>query len=329
MFELLVSNRRVRRLVTLPSLFLLTAAVTVASPFWLLAVLAADLVRSPSRRPLTRLGIFGWAWCVTECAGVMAAFALWVSGRSRDHDAHYRLMGWWAGRLMHHMRRAMRIDIAVVGAEALSGGRAVVMSRHASLADSLVSAWVICTCNGLWPRYVLKRELILDPCLDVVGMRVPNHFVHRGAADSAGDLAALRSLTSSLDDRSVAVIFPEGTRSSPEKRVRALDAIARRDPERAERVRGLRNLLPPRPSGAVALLEGSPDADVVFAWHTGFDGLDTFGGIIRMLRRGGDECRFVMRRVLRSDIPDDILSWLDGEWARMDVEVSSALGERQ
>ncbi|MGA1565242.1 MAG: 1-acyl-sn-glycerol-3-phosphate acyltransferase [Ilumatobacteraceae bacterium] len=329
MFELLVSNRLLRRVVTLPALFAVSTLVTITAPLWITGVFVTDLLRSPRRRPLTRLGLFGWAWCLTECAGVLAAFGLWLSGRSRDHAAHYRLMAWWAGRLMRHMTHAMQIKIEVVGAESLAGGRAVVMSRHASLADSLVSAWVICTCNGLWPRYVLKRELILDPCLDVVGLRVPNHFVHRGAADSAGDLQALRALAATVDDRSIAVIFPEGTRSSPEKRRRALDAIKRRDPERAERVGGLRNLLPIRPSGALALLEGAPDADVIFAWHTGFDGLDTFGGIIRMLRYGGDECRFVMRRVQRCEVPADVAGWLDGEWARMDGEVTRVLGERQ
>ena len=30
-------------------------------------------------------------------------------------------------------------------------------------------------------RYVLKRELLWDPCLDIVGQRVPNIFVDRDA----------------------------------------------------------------------------------------------------------------------------------------------------
>ena len=38
-------------------------------------------------------------------------------------------------------------------------------------------------------RYVLKHELRWDPCLDIVGWRLPNAFVRRGAQDTAGDVA--------------------------------------------------------------------------------------------------------------------------------------------
>ena len=85
----------------------------------------------------------------------------------------------------------------------------------------------------------------------------------------------------STDD--VAIIFPEGTRASAAKRERALASIAERDPDRAERLAGcgtscLRD--PPAPPRCSA---GAPESDVVIAWHTGFEGLDTFGGILRAL----------------------------------------------
>ena len=37
-------------------------------------------------------------------------------------------------------------------------------------------------------RYVLKRELLLDPCLDIVGNRLPNCFVARSGADAQADI---------------------------------------------------------------------------------------------------------------------------------------------
>ena len=102
-----------------------------------------------------------------------------------------------------------------------------------------------------------------------------------------------------MSDREVAVIFAEGTRSTTAKRRRALERIAARDTARADRLDALRHLLPPRPGGAGALLSGAPDADVVLAWHTGFDGLDTFSGMIRALAAPLPPVRFVVRRVPR------------------------------
>ncbi|MCU1365443.1 MAG: phospholipid/glycerol acyltransferase, partial [Ilumatobacteraceae bacterium] len=208
---------------------------------------------------------------------------------------------------------------------------ALLFVRHASLADSLVSAHVIVNLAGMNPRFVLKRELLADPCLDIVGQRVPNHFLDRDANDSAPELAALRALVGDMGPRDIGVIFPEGTRANPAKRLSALARIADRDPARAERMSALRQLLPPRPSGARAMVDGAPDADVVLAWHIGFEGLDTFGGILRALNRGVDPICFVARRVPAADVPRDdaFAGWLDEQWLRMDAEVDLALAARR
>jgi len=102
------------------------------------------------------------------------------------------------------------------------------LCRHASVADSVLSAWVISTLSAMAPRYVLKRELLWDPCLDIVGNRLPNHFLDRDAADSAVELDALRDLASSMAPADVAIIFPEGTRASEAKRERMLAKIGPR-----------------------------------------------------------------------------------------------------
>jgi hypothetical protein len=92
---------------------------------------------------------------------------------------------------------------------------------------------------------------------------------------------------------------------------------------------GLRRLLPPRPAGTTALVEGAPHADVILAWHTGFDGLDSFGGMLDRLARPLPPVRFVMRRVARSEVPPgpEFADWLDEQWARMDAEVDAALAQ--
>ena len=202
-----------RRSISVSALLVAAIVATLSAPIWIAVAIAIDAVRLRWRFPLARLLLFGWYWSIIECAGVLISLGLWMSGQSKNQVLHYRLMGWWAGKLMTGLRIAMRASIDVNDSDAFDEGNAVVLCRHASLADSLVSAWVVCTNRGLSPRYVLKRELLWDPCLDIVGQRVPNAFVHRGGADADGDLERVRSLTQHLGAQDCIVLFPEGTRS--------------------------------------------------------------------------------------------------------------------
>lgn len=317
-----------RRAISVTALFLLALLLTALSPALLLVALLADMVKRQRRLPATRLIAFGWYWSVIECAGVLISFVLWCAGQAKREEAHYRLMGWWAGKLMTGMKKALRFEPVIEGSEALGDGNAVVLCRHASLADSLLSAWVICTVHGIHPRYVLKRELLFDPCLDIVGLRVPNRFVDRGAADSSEDLHALGELAAGLTSGRVAVIFPEGTRATAEKRRRSLDKIGESNAARAERLDALHHLLPIRPAGVMALIDGAPHCDLILAWHTGFDGLSNFKGIYRAIVGPETPVRFVMRRIDRSCTGEITLEVLDDMWLQMDEEVHEALRVR-
>jgi len=324
-----------RRWKTVPALFVGAFVLTVALPIWLPVTALVDMVRGRFRCPVTRLLFFGVLWSWLEICGVVASAIFWLTGQRRNERVHYALQRWWAARLMTALRWSTGLALEVENVEALRPGPVMLFTRHASLADSLVSAYVTTSLAGLDPRYVLKKELLMVPCLDIVGNRLPNHFLDREAADSAPELKALEDLVAPLGDRGVGVIFPEGTRANPDKRTRSLERIAASFPRRAERLSGLRHLLPPRTAGAAALLRGHPTADVVLAWHVGFEGLDTFGGILRGLSRPVQPIHLSLKRVPRSQVPpstsDDMegfVQWLDDEWLRMDAEVDRALTER-
>jgi 1-acyl-sn-glycerol-3-phosphate acyltransferase len=264
-----------------------------------------------------------------ETVGVAAAAGLWLTGRARDVEAHSRLQRWWAARLMASLRVTCGITIHVEGVEELHPAPVVLLVRHASLADSLLTAWVVTEHAQLRPRIVLKRELLADPCLDIVGNRLPNCFLDRAAEDSTPGLAEIERMGDTMDDRSVSIIFPEGTRANPAKRRRALERIAERDSARAERLSGLAHVLPPRPAGTRALLRGAAavDARVAVGWHVGFDGLDTFAGILAALARPRTPIRM---RVARVDPPSQLEGaefdrWLDDLWVQVDRDVA-ALG---
>lgn len=320
-----------RRLRSVPTLVAAAMLLLILLPVWLPVVVLVDAMRGRFRLPTARLLGFGLCWAWLEVAGVTVAFALWLVRRADDEAAHFRLQRWWAARLMAALRVTTGITVDTADATCLSPGPAIMLSRHASLADSLLSAWVITTVAGMNPRYVLKRELLVDPCLDIVGNRLPNHFLDRESPDSTVELASLSALSAGLEHDQIAVIFPEGTRASDAKRSRALERIRQSDPRRAEHLAGLQHLLPPRPAGTVALATGCPTADFVVAWHVGFDGLDTFGGVLRHLRHRPRPAEFHARRVARSDVPDGdaFTHWLDEQWLKSDRAVHALLQQER
>jgi 1-acyl-sn-glycerol-3-phosphate acyltransferase len=307
------------------------------APLVLPALLVIDLLRLKPRLPLVRLFAFGICWAWLEVVGVLAATGLWLTGRAGELSAHYRLQTWWADKIMGALRVTCGLRPDVEGVGALLPGPTILFVRHASLADSLLTAWVITDAVGMRPRVVMKRELLVDPCLDIVGNRLPNCFVDRSAADTGPELAAIGAMSQGLGSGDVAVLFPEGTRANPIKQQRAVTRIGRTDPVRAERMTKLTNLLPPRPGGAATMLGAVPDAALCVGWHVGFEGLDTFSGIVAALGRRRTPVRIRFEEIPRPSSaaishggpdtgpPAEFTEWLDGVWLDLDRRVCELL----
>ncbi len=211
------------------------------------------------------------------------------------------------------------MGLRFTGADAdLPDGPLVVLARHSSMGDAILPAYLIGVQADRPIRYVLKRELLADPCLDIVGNRLPNHFIDRTDTDDH-QLAALRDLAADAGDDAL-VIFPEGTFALPEKQARAIHHLERHDPERAVRAKALRHTLLPRPSGTLALLEAAPDADVLVLAHTGLEGAAYARGLWRSVPlRSPVVVRSELHR--RHTLPqerDDLIDWLDRTWADVD-----------
>lgn len=321
-----MSRAWVRRPLTIGAVLVTAVLLTVLAPLWVPIVVVVDLVRGRRHLPLVRLGTFAWCWSLLEVAGVVASGALWAVGQGRNRRLHYRLQRWWAAHLIGALCATTGLRIEVEGADGLGDGPLICLGRHASLGDALVSAWVFGSWAGRTPRYVMKRELLADPCLDIVGQRVPNYFVDRSNPVADTEVAGIAAMADGLGDGDVAVIFPEGTRASAAKRATRLEQLAERSPARHRRLAGLTHVLPPRPAGAAGLLAKVPDADVVVLWHVGFDGLDTFPRIIAALAHGAPRARVVLERHDRGSVPggEEFIAWLDDRWLDMDGKVRSA-----
>ena len=93
------------------------------------------------------------------------------------------------------------------------------------------------------------------PTIDIGGRWAPTHYVRRASADTAAEVAALRSLAHGLGPHEGILIYPEGTRFTTAKLARAQAIIAERQPEIAPLASRLRHVLPPRLGGPLALLD--------------------------------------------------------------------------
>jgi 1-acyl-sn-glycerol-3-phosphate acyltransferase len=320
--------RLARRAITLPLYGLATLLVVASLPLTAPLALAIDLLRRRGWLAIRAL-LFACAYLGAGSLGLLASFANWVpwalglSTKERYFAQNYAVQFWWAGRLFAAAERCFGLRVRIEGLASLAAAEVplLVFARHASLPDALLPILALSLQHGVRLRYVIKRELLYDPCLDVVGQRIPNAFVLRDSEDPSREIARVRVLANALRAGEGVVIFPEGTRFTPEKRERAIARLERSDPALAERAKRLERVLPPRLGGPLGLLEAAPTADVVFLAHAGLERALRW----RDLARGalvGLEVLVELRHVPRAAIPirrEQRARWLFDEWERVDV----------
>ena len=318
-----------RRCLTLPALLLGTVAAVSAAPVLLAVALVVDLFRSP-RLPTVRLVLLALVYLACESAGILASGVLWL-GSIGDPDRRLRwfhaLQDEWAAAIFAAGRRIFGLRVEVEGDDCLRPGPIVLLSRHASMVDTMLPAVHVARRHGMRLRWVLKRELLWDPCLDVVGHVLPNVFVRRGSDDSKREIEAVRALARDLGPDEGVLIFPEGTRHSPAVAARARRSLGAADPVRARRLAGLRHVLPPRPGGTLAVLEACPPADVVVLAHAGLEGAARLGDVWRGSLIGR-RIRLCFRRVPSRELSTTAVGrrqWLDEQWLALDRWVDDCL----
>jgi 1-acyl-sn-glycerol-3-phosphate acyltransferase len=326
----------VRRVLTISGCVLIWLVLLAAFPLLLVAGAIIDLARGRGVHA-GRLGTGqAQSWIITRCVvffpfyfscevfGVLASFLIWLAsgvwmGASHERflDWNFALQRWWAGALCRGAQRLFDVRIEVEGTDELRDGPVIVFLRHASVADTLLPAVFIANPNGLKLRYVLKHELLLDPCLDIVGNRLPNSFVRKNSGDSYRVIELMKD----LGPRDGVIIYPEGTRFTDKKRQVIIEQLERKgETYLTEKARMLKNVLPPRLGGPLNLLDRNEAADVIFCAHFGFDGVVD----LRDFLRGSLVGRVVKVRFWRTpfaSIPKTRAArkeWLFENWMRVD-----------
>ena len=304
----------------------LTLALPVVLPAAALVDLALWLVR---RKPwmAVRLACMAWWFLFGELRGIAGLAAIYLitggplgRGSLRRRRLVYDLRIHWARSHMEGIRVLFGLTFEIEGLEQAGPGPVLVLIRHASIIDNALPDAVIGHAHGLGLRFVIKHELEMLPTIDIGGRWVPTNFVRRASDDPAGEVARLRRLAHDLGEGEGVLIYPEGTRHTPEKLARAQEVIAERLPEVAPLANRLRNLLPPRLGGPLALLDESRGADVVVCGHVGLDGFEYIrdiwaGGLV------GTTVRVRFWRYPAADVPTgetERIAWLYELWQVLD-----------
>ena len=309
-----------RRLLTIPALTLALALVVAGLPALLALSLVVDAARRTRTLGATRLVLAVLGILLIESLGLLSLLVVALTTRARTPARAERTLAVqrvYTAAHLDNARRAFSLRFVVEGADEVLPGPVLVLCRHASIVDVLIPGAFIANAHRIALRYVLKRELLAEPCLDVAGHWLPNAFIDRSGLDTARALADVRALGEGLGPRDGVLIYPEGTRFGRRKREALL---ATREGEARARVERLRHVLPVRRGGCLALLEATR-CDVLFVGHHGLEGFARLGE----LWRGDLVGRTVTVRFWRapsSSIPegdDARMAWLDEHWLRLDA----------
>lgn len=326
-----LANTWGRRAITLPLYFGLFALVTATFPLLLILAALLDLYRG-SNWIAVRVVAFFETYLACEVAGVLASFVLWLwrgpwTGASdKDWIACNRaLQHRWGRALGGTAFKIFGIKVHVDADPQIGEKPILLFIRHASTADTILAVNYVSLPYNLPLRYVLKRELLFDPCLDIVGNRLPNVFVDRASASPAEEVQRVAALLDKLGEREGVLIYPEGTRFAEAKRQRIAAAFDEGgDAASAAYTRSLRSVLPPRRGGPSILLEHNPGLDIVICAHAGLEGSSSFqefwnGGLV------GSQLFLQLRSYDANTVPREPeaqLAWLQERWSEVDAFVT-------
>ncbi len=179
-----------RRLITIPILYLSWALTLALLPPLLVVALVIDLVRAARGIKPTawRLLAFLLTYLTVEALGMVCGLGIWLASgfghnRRRLMRWTYVAQGVWANVLWDTTCTVFRLRVSVSGDKNVTPGPLVVLSRHASIVDNILPFQLFTRRNRMNLRYVIKKELVIDPAIDIAGHWLPNHFVDRGGGE--------------------------------------------------------------------------------------------------------------------------------------------------
>ena len=312
-----------RRFLTISAFAVITALLVILAPLLIVVSLLASVFPNFRTAPHSLAFIY---WFVI-CEWIGLARFVWVYTLYRNKPVFLQrlrdIQFWWAQALFDLGKWVFQLKIEVRGNDALKGHCAILLSRHTSMADTVLPMLYFGKARVESLRYVLKQELQYFPCLDIGGNLLPNVFVDRSGSDSAAAVGAESELMTTAGDDESVLIYPEGTRFTQAKH----DALGEKRPQLREQLERWPGLLPLRLGGVSAMLANNPGKDLVFLAHVGFEGS---ANVHDLLGGGWLRQRVILQfwRIPYADIPKgDATEFLFSEWDKMQGLVNELKAE--
>lgn len=317
-------------------MLVLAFLLVVAAPLWIVIAAIADALTDWKRRRFLRIGAMATFYALNECFGIVMLTLFWVAtgfGLGMQTRWSMRWHGWvhgrWTKNVLAATKRCLGADVTITNAELVEPSPVVILSRHISLLDAVLPSVLLTTGQPNTPRHVFMQELLWDPCLDLVGHRTPNSFVDRSVGGTVA-IDEAREIGETVQPRGSGIIFPEGGFRNPRRFERALERLAERRPDLSERAEALRHVLPPRPAGSFALLQGAEGVDAVVVAHAGFEGIGSIKEIMRNVPLE-HPIEVTLRRIPRAEIPmdpDGFHTWLFDQFEWIDQWADARVNAR-
>lgn len=315
-----------RRLISIPAYTLIGSLFLATLPLMLILAGIRDIVQRTRGAAVRALLFLTW-YFLCELVGVAFSFVFWLLKtlwpgvtRAKYLRWNFTLQSYWTKALFEFARWVFQFRLSFKNMETGKEGPYLLFVRHASMADTVLASSLLSHPYQICLRYVMKEELLWDPCLNIVGLRLANVFVRRGSKQRDKELKRVAQLATNLGHEDGVLIYPEGTRFTTSKQQRLLDRFKEKgDMESYKYAKELDCVLPPRLGGATVLMNKAPDVDVVFFAHTGFEHVRTLwdvwnGGLIQQ------HIQIELWRVPASDIPKEEKAreqWLLAQWQRV------------
>jgi 1-acyl-sn-glycerol-3-phosphate acyltransferase len=319
----------VRRPITVTVWLVMSVVCLALSPLLLaLAALVSAVTGRPQTLIFARLLV---AYFALEFSTLIACATLWLAsgggllmGTQRFQRLHYGLLRWFVHGFA---RRCFALfDIRVPAEESTEASRALesdgpllFFSRHAGPGDTILLIDRLLTRFDRLPSVVFKQSVTLDPCVDLIGHRLPHAVLDTSEKEDCE--ARIQEVAAGLGRRGVLVLFPEGGNFTPERRRRAIRKLWRTGRQReAAKAERMSHMLPPRPTGALAALCGNAEADVIFGAHSGL-GLAVFPSEVwhePPLGKTFHTRMWLSPAAERPLDPDAQIAWIYDWWKRLD-----------
>jgi len=332
----------IRRLLLAPLMPLLAVVAVVLLPVVLVgeAVFALGVVVAARQRPrwrLARIWTFAVAYLLGESACLLACLVLWLASgfgwklRSpRMQDANLALIRGFLHALIVVAEFVFRFRLDVEepvtrpadAARMATPEPILVLARHAGPGASFVLVHLLLTRYQRRPRIVLKRQLRLDPSLDVLLSRIGCRFIATGDGQAQLAVQQIAAMAASLGQHDALLLYPEGGDWTPTRHRLAVARLRRRGrPTEARMAESMPHVLPPKPDGTLAALRAAPTADIVVFTHTGHDELKDAVSIWEALPLRRELHLLWWRETAGTLPPDDEqrARWLTEVWARIDA----------